>query len=957
MKKHFVSLASVVVVITLCIIAMYSVDQSVKTFADEQQRSHTLHILSTNRAKLEAALYSRLFLIKGLVVYVATHPDITQKEFALYSRELLVRDKSIIAVQLARNSVISHIYPMQGNEKVLGLNLLSTDLPPEQREALRRAITTRKTVVAGPVKLIQGGTAFISRTPVYVADADDDNSRKYWGLATVLISADALFEEAGLLDIHNKLTYAIRGKDGLGSGGALFFGPGDVFRHDPVKLEVTIPNGQWVLAAIPRNGWQSNKYSPVLWSLGLLFTFMASVLIFILVDTPQRLRTKVTQATEHLKTSQSQQKALLNGLPDAAWLKDRDGRFLAVNATFARQVGLPAEDIIGKTDFDIIAQEQATRFHRADSQVISSRKPLHTENEEVDAHGNPRWVETVKIPIENADGDIIGTTGVAHDVTNRHKAETLIRSSHAEAENLVQRRTAELQDANQQLRNEIQERRKTEEELRQQRNQFQSLANNLPDSIFRINKDNRIVFVNSAAQRNWFSSSAVTAGIRLHETELPADVIGLWELVCSSVFTTGQPRTIEFAVPAADGLRYYEGRYLAERNEQGAVETILALNRDITATRQARQELEESEERYRTLVNHASDGIFLTDETGRYLESNRAGLKMLGYSLDELRTLSIQDLIVSGNAGTLQMAFEALSNGKILLEEHEMQCRDGSLVPVEISAVMLKDGTVQGIARDISQRRKAEQQRLAVEEHMRQQQKLEAIGTLASGVAHEINNPLNIIMNYAQLIQDVATGESTIAQNAGEILFEGERIATIVRNLLDFSRKEREETIETTVVSIVEATESLMHKFLSKDQITVTIDIPDNLPVLTCNRQQIMQVLINLITNSRDALNERYPGYDDDKLLNIGATLITRDDRQFIRIIVEDHGAGIPPETAPRIFDPFFTSKGRNQGTGLGLSISYDIAQKHDGSLTMESDEDGGTRFYLDLPVSPVSPE
>jgi signal transduction histidine kinase len=131
--------------------------------------------------------------------------------------------------------------------------------------------------------------------------------------------------------------------------------------------------------------------------------------------------------------------------------------------------------------------------------------------------------------------------------------------------------------------------------------------------------------------------------------------------------------------------------------------------------------------------------------------------------------------------------------------------------------------------------------------------------------------------------------------------------------------------------------------------------IPSGLPLVRCRVQQIQQIVMNLVTNARDALNERYQGYDERKVIEIRAELRMVGERQWVRLIVEDHGAGIPADVLPRIFDPFFTTKGRDQGTGLGLAVSHGIAKEHGGALGVEARRGEGTRFLLDLPA--VVPE
>ncbi len=239
----------------------------------------------------------------------------------------------------------------------------------------------------------------------------------------------------------------------------------------------------------------------------------------------------------------------------------------------------------------------------------------------------------------------------------------------------------------------------------------------------------------------------------------------------------------------------------------------------------------------------------------------------------------------------------------------------------------------------------------------RQQQRLEAIGSLAAGVAHEINNPLQGILNYAELIDERAEDPDLVREFTAEITSESQRVATIVRNLLVFARQDRDPTCEPVDVhALVDATLSLIQAGLRKDHVDVRVDLPADLPVLNCRRQPIQQVLMNLISNARDALVERYPGYDERKRISIRAqtfTPTTGDGSEpWLRISVVDQAGGISEPTLARIFDPFFTTKSRALVAGLGLSVSHGIAREHGGELRVESELGVGSRFMLELPLA-----
>lgn len=262
--------------------------------------------------------------------------------------------------------------------------------------------------------------------------------------------------------------------------------------------------------------------------------------------------------------------------------------------------------------------------------------------------------------------------------------------------------------------------------------------------------------------------------------------------------------------------------------------------------------------------------------------------------------------------------------------------------------------TNEQLQQEMYERKKAAEEKVNLEAQLFRQQKLESIGTLASGVAHEINNPLTGIINYANLIYS-RIGDESLKEYSKGIMDEGQRVAGIVRNLLAFARQEKESHQPADIREIINAALSLLGSVLRKDQIKLEKDIPDSLPLLYCRSQQIQQVLINLLTNARDALNQRYQNNHENKRVQIRVMTLEKDGAPCLRTIVEDYGVGITPEIIERIFDPFFTTKHRNQGTGLGLSVSYGIIKEHEGELWTESVIEQYTRFYMDLPLPVLS--
>lgn len=363
-----------------------------------------------------------------------------------------------------------------------------------------------------------------------------------------------------------------------------------------------------------------------------------------------------------------------------------------------------------------------------------------------------------------------------------------------------------------------------------------------------------------------------------------------------------------------------------------------------------RKKSEESLRKYERIVSTSQDLIALLNRDYVYEAVNESLLDAHKKTREEIVGRNVAELFgESVFREVIKPRFDQALCGRTMHFQmtHNYAGTGRRTMDIAYFPVFDETGKVTGIvlnARDVTETRKLEEQLI-------QTQKIESIGTLAGGVAHEINNPINGIMNYAQLILDRVGADSPAMEFAQEILNETERVSKIVKNLLTFARHEKQSHSPAHLEDLLSAVLSLINTVMRHDQITLKLDIPKSLPKFKCRSQQIQQVLMNLVTNARDTLNERYPGYDRDKVLRISARLIMKDDARFIRTTVEDTGMGIPAEIMDRIFDPFFTTKPKESGTGLGLSISYGIVKGHHGELMVESEPGRFTRFHMDLPV------
>ncbi len=402
------------------------------------------------------------------------------------------------------------------------------------------------------------------------------------------------------------------------------------------------------------------------------------------------------------------------------------------------------------------------------------------------------------------------------------------------------------------------------------------------------------------------------------------------------------------------GLLYLENKLSAGTFIDERLEVLsLLMGQAASALENARlyEALRTSEVRWRSLVERLPDVVAVVDRVGRiefinHMQGDRQD--MLGTPLLDLLGADQRIEAADRLRATLGGRFAEPLEFEAALAGRSHRWWSTRFAPIAV------DGRVERVivvATDVTERRQAERDRQQLEAQLRQQQKLESIGTLASGVAHEINNPIQGIMNYAELIGSSAAADAEIREFADEIEHETRRVATIVRNLLAFSRQESEKSVvATSLDSVVEGTLSLVRAVLRKDQIGLRVELADDLPELECRPQQIQQVIMNLITNARDALNTRWPNFHDDKQIEVRGQTFERGGGRWVRLSVADRGGGIPADVVARIFDPFFTTKGRDQGTGLGLAVSHGIISDHGGELHVDNQVGIGVVFHVELP-------
>jgi len=537
-----------------------------------------------------------------------------------------------------------------------------------------------------------------------------------------------------------------------------------------------------------------------------------------------------------------------------------------------------------------------------------------------------------------------------------------------------------LQVSDNELESEIALRRKSEDALRQSEKKFRTLFEFANDAIFILDLEGNFIDVNRTAYERLGYAKAEMMNMHISQLDPPefaAKVPMRMELIKNSgvaVFETAHLRKDGTVMPVEVNTRIldYDGK-----------KVFFSIGRDITERKRAEEALKKSEERYRTFIDAATDISTLKDDNFRFLIINKACQKYFDKKEEDIIGKTDFDLLPESVAENCRKTdIEALKSDNVVTTEEMIGERVFETRKYRVRIGNDKFG-IGAYIRDITEQKVAEEElkrhreqlmdlveertyelqsaneRLVKEISEREQAEAEALrasqlaalGELSAGVAHEINNPINGIINYSQMLLNICDPECNEYDLAKRIIKESDRIANIVGNLLSFARKRDDEKAHVDIREVIKDSVALTEAQLKKDGIDLKVSMSPELPEITANFQQIQQVFLNIISNARYALNQRYPGIHENKVLEICAKEAATDDRSYIQVTFKDRGTGIPSEILDKVIHPFFTTKRSNMGTGLGLSISHGIISDHGGNLAINSVEGKFTEVVIRLPL------
>lgn len=485
------------------------------------------------------------------------------------------------------------------------------------------------------------------------------------------------------------------------------------------------------------------------------------------------------------------------------------------------------------------------------------------------------------------------------------------------------------------------------EAIRAQEN-LETWLNGMTDGVIIVETSNKVRFMNRAAINRFGNKVGYTCIGLLGKTAM-----------CPGCPIHGDTTAIKTALHyrAKIGGAYYDIAAAPLVNADGST-SIVEVFRDVSEQMRIEDALRESERRYRLLADNATDVIWTVDMKLRPSYVSPSIQALLGYGVEEALGLKMSELFAPDSfALANRLLLEELKNEKLASGELsryrtieiELCAKSGALIPVEVKFSFLRDATEQpigilAIARDISERRRAEASRRELEKKAELASRLATVGEMAAGIAHEINNPLTGVIGFAGLLKAKDLPDDVKKQV--ELINTGaERVANIVRRLLTYARQQKPQRTMVNINDILANTLELRAYAMQSNNIQVKCEFDSRLPFIAADASQIQQVFLNIILNAE---TEMRLAHGKGNLL-----VKTKLKERSIKITFRDDGPGISPENIQKVFDPFFTTREVGQGTGLGLSVCHGIVTEHGGRIYVESEMGKGATFFVELPISP----
>ena len=489
-------------------------------------------------------------------------------------------------------------------------------------------------------------------------------------------------------------------------------------------------------------------------------------------------------------------------------------------------------------------------------------------------------------------------------------------------------------------------------ELEVSERDYRSLVDNIPDLLYRADLQGRIVYVSRSVYDLTGYTIEEALGMNMaEEIYIIPEEQGIF---LAKLLKNGSVTNFEARLKRKDGSTWWASTNAhLYKDINGEIKGIEGITRDISELKSTENALKESEERYRTLHDASFGGIFIHDQ-GIVIECNQGLSEITGYTLDELIDMDALNTLVAPD--WRETVRRNINSGFAQPYEAEGVRKDGTIYPLLIQGknIPYKGRTVRAVEyRDLTEKKQADKEKEDLEGKLRQAQKMESIGRLAGGVAHDFNNMLTVILGHVGMALADLESSHPLYSRLVKIKSAGERSADLTRQLLAFARKQ---TVSPKVIDLNQTVASMtsMLQRLIGEHIDLAWLPGKNVWPVNMDPSQIDQILANLCVNARDAIAdvgkvtiETGNAEFDEAFCNDHVGFLPG---EYVLLAVSDDGCGIEPEVLDNIFEPFFTTKESGKGTGLGLAMVYGVVKQNNGFINVDSQPDQGTTFKIYLP-------
>ncbi|MBD3216436.1 MAG: PAS domain S-box protein [Candidatus Lokiarchaeota archaeon] len=627
--------------------------------------------------------------------------------------------------------------------------------------------------------------------------------------------------------------------------------------------------------------------------------------------------TKEKQLLGVIVGQRNRMETLMQAIPAPVFSKDKEGRYLGCNRAFETITGCKRAQIVGKTVHEIWPEKYSSTYRDKDLELLATGREQQYEFSLVDAKGEKRDVVFYKSAFQNQAGNVDGLVGVMLDIT---------------------------------------ERKQTEKALRYSENLFRRVFEVLPVGLWIADKNGTLQEGNPEGVRIWGGNPLVPQkeyGIfkarRLPSgEEIAPDDWALVHTVNEGISVTDERLEID----AFDGVKRVIINHTAPvTDETGNLLAAVVVNQDVT--KQYRVEAER--ERLMMAIGQAAEAVVITDTKGIIVYVNPAFEQVTGYTREEAIGQNPRVLKSGEQVDTFyREMWETLTRGEDWSGRIVNKKKNGEYFTEEavISPVF---NDVNQIVNYVAVKRDITEQ-LGLEERLRQSQKLEAIGQLAGGVAHDFNNCLGGISGYVELMSMKSEDPATIVAYAAKILSSVRKAANLTKQLLNFARKATIDPQPMDIHGSINQTVEMLRHTIDR-RIELQTILLANRTIVNADASQIENALLNLGVNARDAMPEGGQLVFETAIATINKDSFSGYPFQavpgdYVKITVSDTGTGMDNETKIRIFEPFFTTKEVGKGTGLGLASVYGTMKQHNGYVTLDSGVGHGTSFHLFVPLA-----